>query len=432
MKKLVALILALALCLSMAVVGASAEEVRTLQFWHSITNAITYAAFEEVVNNFNAGIGAEKGIKIELTQFGGAAKLNTALTGSLQNAMNGSTEGLPDIVMGSAIYIADYILNAEALVSMTPFIEGENGLDMDAFTPNWLWACNNYDEEHNVYCLPFEANNEVVYYNVDFFQKNNLSIPTTWDEMIEVCKQIKALTGSAGFGWDNSSHIISTLLEQAGIGYTDAEGKLLFADNLDATVEAVQWYVDQVREGNFRTPGESGYFSGPFANQDIMMYCGSGVEGAYIDMKIDPANPFTWDTFAVPQMAGTTTPATYSESRLIAIMDLDDNAQKQADAWEFVKYFMSPEVVKTMTGTGSYIPVLKDVAADPEWIANASSAQLVGVEQMDRSYPFYAFMLDDYTSNTLYTDIRAGMDDVLDNGADLRTTLEGILANYGF
>ena len=430
MKKIVALVLAITFCLGMATTCASAEDVRTLKFWHSITNTTIYAAFEEVVNDFNNGIGAEKGIKIELTQFGSAAKLNTALTGSLQTAMNGSTEELPDIIMGNSIYMVDYVLNAEALVNLTPYIEGENGLNMDDFYDCWLTNCMNYDDEHNVYCLPFQGYSEVVYYNIEFFQEHNLSIPTTWDEMVALCKQIVEITGSAGFGWDNAAKMATTLLEQAGIGYTDAQGKLLFADKLDETVNTLQWYVDQLNAGVFRTAGDSGYFSGPFANQDIMMYCGSGVEGAYIDMKIDPAKPFHWGTFPVPQMAGTQTPATYAENALIAIMDLDNDTAKDDACWEFIKYFESTESVKKLTGVGSYIPCLKSVAEDPNWIANASPSQLTGVAQMDNYYVFYAFDTGDYTSNTIYTDLQTGMSDVLNNGADLRTTLEGILANY--
>ena len=430
MKKILALVLTLALCLGMAATPACADEVRTLNFWHSITNTTIYAAFEEVVNDFNNGIGAEKGIKIELTQFGSAAKLNTALTGSLQTAMNGSTEELPDIIMGNSIYMVDYILNAEALVNLTPYIEGENGLNMDDFYPCWLTNSMNYDEEHSVYCLPFQGYSEVVYYNIEFFQENNLSIPTTWDEMVELCKQIVAITGSAGFGWDNSAKMATTLLEQAGIGYTDAQGNLLFKDNLDAAIDTIQWYVDQLNAGLFRTAGDSGYFSGPFANQDIMMYCGSGVEGAYIDMKIDPEKPFHWATFPVPQMEGTQTPATFAENSLIAIMDLDDDAEKDAACWEFVKYFESTEAVKKLTSVGAYIPCLKSVAEDADWVANASPAQLTGVEQMDNYYVFYAFDTGDYTSNTIYTDLVTAMGDVLNNGTDLRTALEDVLANY--
>ena len=63
-------------------------------------------------------------------------------------------------------------------------------------------------------------------------------------------------------------------------------------------------------------------------------------------------------------------------------------------------------------------------------MANASPAQLTGVEQMNNYYVFYAFDTGDYTSSTIYTDLKNGMDDVLNNGADLRTTMEEILANY--
>ena len=59
MKKILALVLTLALCLGVAATPACADEVRTLNFWHSITNTTIYAAFEEVVNDFNNGIGAE-------------------------------------------------------------------------------------------------------------------------------------------------------------------------------------------------------------------------------------------------------------------------------------------------------------------------------------------------------------------------------------
>ena len=63
-------------------------------------------------------------------------------------------------------------------------------------------------------------------------------------------------------------------------------------------------------------------------------------------------------------------------------------------------------------------------------MANASPAQLTGVEQMDKYYVFYAFDTGDYTSNTIYTDLVTAMGDVLNNGTDLRTALEDVLANY--
>lgn len=430
MKKIIALVLALVMCLSLAVTAAGAEDVRVLKFWHSITNTTIYAAFEGVVNDFNNGIGAEKGIRVELTQFGSGSKLNTALTGSLQAAMQGSVDDLPDIITGSALEMVGYVLDAEALVDMRPYVESENGLDMDDFYPCWLTNGDNYDEDHGLYSLPFQAYSEVIYYNVEFFQEHNLSIPTTWEELAALAKTIYELTGSAGFGYDNAAKMATTLMIQNGIGYTDAEGNVLFADQLDETVDVLQWYVDQLKAGYFRTAGDSGYFSGPFANQDVMMYCGSGVEGAYIDQKINPEKPFHWATFPLPQNADGSNLATCAECNLIAIMDLADDEEKDAAAWEFVRYFESAEAISKLTSVGAYFPCIKSVAEDEAFLANASPAQLTGIAQMDSYYLYYAFDTGDYTSKALYTDLKTGMDSVLINGADLRTTLEDVLSNY--
>ena len=124
-------------------------------------------------------------------------------------------------------------------------------MDMNEFYDCWLLNCNNYDEAGSYFCLPILAYSEVVYYNVDFFKEHNLTIPTTWDEMEALCQQIKDITGEAGMGWDNAAKMFSTLVEQAGIGYTDPQGNILFGgDNLEGTISTIQRYVDNLNSGN--------------------------------------------------------------------------------------------------------------------------------------------------------------------------------------
>lgn len=399
------------------------DELVTVTFWHSVTNETVYAAFEEVVNNFNNGIGKEKNVYVELVQYSSAAELNTAVTGAIMS------NSAPDIVMGSSIYMVEY-MSAEALVNLTPYIEHEEyGMDMSDIYDCWLLNCNNYDEAHNYYCMPILAYSEVMYYNVDFFENNNLTVPTTWEEAEAVSREASAIIGKGALGWDNACKMFTTLAEQTGVGYTDPQGNLLFADDLDTVLEKVQWYVDLVDEGVFRTPGDSYYFSGPFANQEIPMYIGSGVEGAYIDMKIDPANPFTWDCATVPYFEGSD-PATFSECNLLAVVDQGEDYKARLASWEFLKYFESTEAVLTMAGAGAYIPVLKSVAEDPAWQATASPAQLVGVEQMSSYYAFYGFDNGEYTSSAIYTDLKTTCETVLGNGDDLRSSIENLLTLY--
>src|SRR5574344_803577 len=43
-----------------------------------------------------------------------------------------------------------------------------------------------------MYTLPWSKSTEVLYYNKTFFDNNGIKVPTTWDEMEEVCAAIKA------------------------------------------------------------------------------------------------------------------------------------------------------------------------------------------------------------------------------------------------
>jgi len=47
-------------------------------------------------------------------------------------------------------------------------------------------------EDGGYYALPYSRNYIGVYYNIDMFEKNNLEIPTTWSEFLEVCEALKA------------------------------------------------------------------------------------------------------------------------------------------------------------------------------------------------------------------------------------------------
>lgn len=450
MKRLTGILLALCMLFSLAACGSSGKdnttpppgstgadtpgsggadalfpertEPITITFWHSNTQESIVNTFTEIVDSFNA---LDNGITIELVQYSSADDLNTAVTGAI---MSGTA---PDLVMGSTIFIIDY-LNAGALVDMTPYIESEEyGLDLTDFYDCWLENSNNYDIP-GFYGLPMLPYSEVVYYNKTFFDQHGYEIPETWEDMEALCRQIKADTGITGFGWDNHAKMFTTMAEQVAGGYTDHKGELLFMNDLDAVMEKVSWYNDLVQEGIFRTAGESRYFSGPFANQEIPMYIGSGVESAYIDQKIDPSAPFEWSTFAVPYFANEGTRAVFCESHELAIIDQGEpDYDRRLAAWEFIRYFETGEAALKMAQVGAYLPALKSIATSDEWLSTANDCQLTGASQMDYFYPFYGFDNGRFTSSAIYSDLRSGMGDVLENGADLQSTMDTLLGMYG-
>ena len=66
-----------------------------------------------------------------------------------------------------------------------------------------------------LYSLPFAKSTEILYYNKTFFDKHNLKVPTTWDEMWEVCAKIKEIDPkSIPLGYDSDSNFFITMCEQ--------------------------------------------------------------------------------------------------------------------------------------------------------------------------------------------------------------------------
>ena len=66
-----------------------------------------------------------------------------------------------------------------------------------------------------MYTLPLSKSTEVLYYNKTFFTEHDLKVPTTWEEMEEVCAQIKAIDpDSIPLGYDSEANWFITMCEQ--------------------------------------------------------------------------------------------------------------------------------------------------------------------------------------------------------------------------
>ena len=97
-----------------------------------------------------------------------------------------------------------------------------------------------------MYTLPWSKSTEVLYYNKTFFDEHNISVPTTWDEMEEVCKKIKEIDPtSIPLGYDSEGNWFITMTEQLDSPYTSAiEPHYLFDNevNRDFIKRFRSWY----------------------------------------------------------------------------------------------------------------------------------------------------------------------------------------------
>ena len=405
-RKLISVSLALALGLSLAACGSKpapsgaetpAGELGTLsgpvelQFWHSISNQNHLKVLEGLVEEFNETIGAEKGITVVPTFNGSSSELYSSVVGAIKAG------SAPDVTLALRPYVADY-LQTDYVVNLEPYITDPNvGMtDYEDIFEGLREANSSYAKE-GIYSLPIHSYSEVLYYNKTFFAEHGLSVPTTWDELVETCRAIRDITGAPAFGWDNLAGSFMTLLLQNGGRYTDQNGNLYFAtEDSDITLKVLQMWQDNVNEGIWRTAGEDQFFSGPFANEMIPMYIGDSVEASYIPDK----NPeLDWGTAPVPQVS-------------------EDTAANLAVA----------------AGNTGYLPIRQSVAEDPAYeayVADGHEYMRAGVEQSDRYFYEPVFTNATTTSSAVNSAVKTMMQEVADNGMEPELALANLKQTVG-
>ena len=104
-----------------------------------------------------------------------------------------------------------------------------------------------------MYTMPLSKSTEVLYYNATFFAKHNLTPPTTWNEMEELCKKIKEIDPkSIPLGYDSEANWFITMCEQYGSPYTSASGDHFLFDN-ETNREFVKKFREWYQKGYLTT-----------------------------------------------------------------------------------------------------------------------------------------------------------------------------------
>ena len=235
-----------------------------------------------------------------------------------------------------------------------------------------------------MYTMPMSKSTEVLYYNKTFFEENNLTVPTTWEEMEAVCAAIKAIDpDSIPLGYDSESNWFITMCEQQGSPYTSASGDhFLFDDEQNhAFIKKFnEWY----RKGYVTTQTLYGaYTSGLFTTLEGVrsyMSIGSSAGATYQrPAAVDGEYPFEVGITTIPQVDAAN-PKVISQGPSLCIFQ-KSNPQEVIASWLFVKYLTTTVAFQAEFGMASgYVPVLKSVSENPvyaEFIANADGGNYI-------------------------------------------------------
>ena len=265
--------------------------------------------------------------------------------------------------------------------------------------------------DNKMYTMPLSKSTEVLYYDKTFFEANNLTVPTTWDELWETCAKIKEIApNDYPLGYDSEDNWFITLCEQMGTGYTSAEngGKFLFNN------AANQAFVKELREyyqkGYFTTQELYGsYTSNLFVEQqDTRCYmCIGSSGGASYQMSnndtTDGSFAFEVGVANIPQFSAENK-AVISQGPSMCILKGSSTTDQQVMAsWLFVKYLCTNiDFQAEFSMASGYMPVLKSVTeneAYAKWLGAANGYEKLvalcvktGIEGRDYQYVSPAFV----------------------------------------
>ena len=235
-----------------------------------------------------------------------------------------------------------------------------------------------------MYTLPMSKSTEVLYYNKTFFEANNLTVPTTWEEMEALCAKILEIDPDCiPLGYDSENNWFINMTEQYGSDYTSATGEHFLFNN-DTNKQFVKKFREWYQKGYVTTQEIYGaYTSGLFVattGTNSYMSIGSSA-GATHQRPAKGADgyPFEVGIAPIPQV-NAENPKVISQGPSLCIFK-DANPQEVIASWLFVKFLTTNvDFQAEFSMASGYVPVLKSVAENPayaEFLAKADGGDYI-------------------------------------------------------
>lgn len=373
---------ALAGCLAAPGV-AQAGEV-TLNFYHSYASTAEF--LKPIVADFMKDHPNIK-IKLQVPAESYAAANQTVVRGIM-------TDSLPDVYLPSYSTIAPLIETLK-----------ENGRDVDlsGFLKSEAkdWVDANYSAKllqlgqvgGKQYAMPFTASLPMLYVNQDLVAKaggdmNNF--PTTWDGVISLAQKINALDGdvsglSFSVGGLSDDWYWQMMVLSTGAGILNKDNTGIAYDNAQglAALKATQDMAVKTKMTVYTTPEPTKqlFFAGK-----VGMIVGSPSSLTNYTKSVGGRFALRTEKFPMlnPKEGGL--PAGGN-----ALVILTRDKEKQAAAWEFIKYLTGPKAQADVGQATGYMPTnkkSKEILKD--FYASNPNFQTVFTE-MDWAAPWYSY-----------------------------------------
>lgn len=383
--KILSLLLALAMVLSLAACGGKAPEATgstqasgsaqpaaaaqtTIEWW---TLNWDEAASREFVEEFEAE-NPDIHVELVITDWDTyKSKITTAI----------SATGAPELVTILLTDVAPFV-NKNLLEPLNDRATAA-GTDLSDFIDAAL-DITSVDGE--AYGLPFRYDGSGIYYNVDMLKEFGYdSFPETWAEMLELCDKVKA-DGKYGFAWplgsqaNSATRLVQQLYTYGGDVLNADETECLL--NSDAAKSALNAIVSSIQNG------EASPSSLEYDNTTMREAFGAGelafnFTGPFDAATLDADYPeLNYATAVIPGIDGMG--CTTANGWCVAMARNCDEENKEAAA-KFLSYIVKPENQARITQS---FPASKTSIQDEKF---ATDVLKPFAEQLNNSRPEPAF-----------------------------------------
>ena len=401
MKKFIALILSLVLCLSCLTMfagcggnkraadfvipeGGYDGSAVTITFYHTMGENLR-TVLDAYIEEFNK---LYPNITIVHKQVGGyddvRKQISTEITvGNQPNIAYCYPDHVAGYNVAKAVTTLDSLIASEIEVTRADGTTEKLGLTSEQigdFIQGYYNEGKQFGDD-KMYTMPLSKSTEVLYYNATFFTEHGLTPPKTWDELEELCKKIKEIDpDSIPLGYDSEANWFITMCEQYGSAYTKvaekAEDRFLFDNdtNKDFVKKFRDWYqkgyvttqeiYGSYTSGLFTTLGESYTDADGNAVKVIKSYMSIGSSAGATHQRPakgdDGSYPFEVGITSIPQL-NAETPKVISQGPSVCIFK-KDNPQEVVASWLFVKFLTtSVDFQAEFSMASGYVPVIKSV-----------------------------------------------------------------------
>lgn len=185
-------------------------------------------------------------------------------------------DGMPDVVSiwGQPSFL-DEVLDAGVLAELNEADYADYG-----FVAGSL---EGFKKDGKLYGLPRNTDIMLIYYNQKMFEENGWKVPSTYDELAELCMNIKEagiipIAMDGGDGWPMACFLTDILVKIAGTDYADIVRNAVATGDFYAPEiqRATQILVNSASIGMFQVGYDSqdyGTTMNLFANGQAAMYC---------------------------------------------------------------------------------------------------------------------------------------------------------------